>query len=429
MYDLSSFAIAQDDNNEMSSCRGRFIGFKRAIDYHMSITISEITDRELWNDFLTSQPRGHLLQSYEWGELNQYLGGRIYRLGALENGRMVGAMLLTVTRVPIPVPLPGLRFHWLYSSRGPTVERPDSPALAALIEHARHVARREHAVVLRLEPNIADDDPDLDVWMKAYSVLGFSTNPISVHGRRSWVLDIRPSAEELLANFKMTWRQNVRAAERKGVIVREAKSDADFDAYYNLLQVTSERDAFFIHTKDYHREILRTFAAKGDAVLYLAEHEGEALAAKLLIRFGSWCWDMFGASSNNKRNLKATYLLQYRCIQWAKEKGCSYFDFRTIPEVLEPGEEMWGVYEYKKGFGGFSRLNMPTQEYIYRPLIYKAWRKLVTMRREHRHEERKKVELERAARGKQNTTVTTGTTATSVTSVTFGTEEQKKEGL
>jgi len=367
----------------------------------MSITISEITDRAQWNDFLMSQPSEHLLQSYEWGELHQYLGGRIYRLAALENGRMVGAMFLTVTHVPIPVPIPGLRFDWLYCSHGPTVERPDSPALAALIESAHRIARREHAVLLRLEPNIADDDPNLDVWIKAYASLGFSTNPISTHGRRSWVLDIRPSAEELLGNFKMTWRQNVRAAERKGVIVREATSDVDFDAYYNLLQITSERDAFFIHSKDYHREILRSFAAKGDAVLYLAEHEGEALAAKMLIRFGDWCWDMFGASSNNKRNLKATYLLQYHCFQWAKERGCSYFDFRTIPEVLEPGEEMWGVYEYKKGFGGFSRLNMPTQDYVYRPLIYTTWRKLFEPRRARRHAARKQIELERAARGKK----------------------------
>src|SRR5437588_7731560 len=118
----------------------------------MTITVQEITDREKWNGFLTSQPRGHLLQSYEWGELHQYLGGRIYRLGALENGRMVGAMFLTITRVPVPVPLPGLRFHWLYCSRGPKVEGPDSPALAALIESAHRIARRERAVVLRLDP-------------------------------------------------------------------------------------------------------------------------------------------------------------------------------------------------------------------------------------------------------------------------------------
>src|SRR5581483_3020336 len=365
----------------------------------MSITIQEITDQEQWNSFLISQPRGHLLQSYEWGELNKYLGGRIYRLGALEDGRLIGAMLLSVA--PVPLPLPRILLKWLYSARGPTVENPESPALPTLIAHAQKVARQEGAVVLRIEPNIADDDPRMDDWVAAYYAIGFRSNPISVHGRRSWVLDIRPSAEELLANFKMTWRQNVRVAERKGVIVREVSSDADFDTYYELLKVTSERDAFFIHNKDYHKEILRHFAGKGDAVLFLAEHEGEALAAKMLIRFGDWCWDMFGASSNHKRNLKATYLLQYRCIQWARERGCSYFDFRTIPEVLEPGEEMWGVYEYKKGFGGFSRLNIPTLDYVYRPLIYTAWRKLVEYRRAQRQRQRRRVELERMARGNQ----------------------------
>ncbi len=365
----------------------------------MSINTKEIADCEQWDSFLKSQPRGHLLQSYEWGELHRFLGSRVYRLGALEDGRLVGAMQLAIAPVPLPIKVPGLLLNSLYSSRGPTVEHPDSPALAALVEHAHIIARKERGVVLRLEPNIADDDPNLDAWIAAYHALGFQTNPIAVHGRRSWVLDIRPDAQQLLANFKMSWRQNVRVAERKGVVIREAATDADFDAYYDLLKLTSERDAFYIHPKGHHKEIMRQFASKGDVVLYLAEHEGEALAAKMLLRFGDWCWDMFGASSNNKRNLKATYLLQYHCFLWAKARGCSYFDFRTIPEVLEPGEEMWGVYEYKKGFGGFSRLNMPTQDYIYRPLMYSGWRKLVEVRRARRHEERKKVELERAARG------------------------------
>ncbi|HEX4204424.1 MAG TPA: peptidoglycan bridge formation glycyltransferase FemA/FemB family protein [Ktedonobacteraceae bacterium] len=366
----------------------------------MTVTVQEITDCEQWNTFLTSQPRGHLLQSYEWGELSKYLGGRIYRLGALEDGRLVGALLLSVAPVPMPVSVPGLRLNWLYGSRGPTVERPDSPALPALMEAAHRIARKEHVVVLRLEPNIADDDPALDSWLVAYRKLGFRSNSLAIHGRRSWVLDIRPTAETLLANFKMTWRQNVRSSQRKGVVIREASSDADFDTYYDLLTLTSERDAFFIHSKDYHKEIMRYFASKGDAVLFLAEHEGEAIAAKMLIRFGDWCWDMFGATSDKKRNLKPAYLLQYTCFQWAQARGCAYFDFRTIPEILEPGEEMWGVYEYKKGFGGFSRLNMQTQDYVYRPLIYTTWTKLVEMRRAKRHEQRRKIELERVARGK-----------------------------
>ncbi len=356
----------------------------------MSITIQEITDREQWNAFLTSQPHGHLMQSYEWGELNKYRGGRIYRMGALQDGRLVGTMLLSVAPVPIPVSIPGLHLNWLYSVRGPTVENPESPALPALITQAHMLAKKEHAVVLRVEPNIADDDLRLGDWIATYRKLDFSPNPVSHGGRRSWILDIRLSAEQLLANFKRTWRQNVRSAERKGVIIREANSDADFDTYYDLLKLTSERDDFFIPSKDYHKEIWRCFGSKGDAVLYLAEHEGEAIAAKMLIRFGYRCWDMFGASSNNKRNLKPTYLLQYRCILWAKDHSCEFFDFRTIPEILESDEEMWGIYEFKKGFGGFSRLNIPAQDYVYRPLIYKGWRKMVEIQRAQRHGETEK---------------------------------------
>src|SRR5438046_2867542 len=130
----------------------------------MGVLIQEITDREQWDGFLTSQPSGHLLQSYDWGELIQYLGGRVYRLGALENACMVGTMMLSVAPVPLPVSLPGIHFRWLYCPRGPTVADPHSPALAALIGEAHAIARQEHAVVLRFEPNIADDDPDLDTW-------------------------------------------------------------------------------------------------------------------------------------------------------------------------------------------------------------------------------------------------------------------------
>ncbi len=368
----------------------------------MSIIVQEITSREQWDGFLTSQPGGHLLQAYEWGELSRSLGKRIYRLGALDNGRMVGAMLLSVTPVPLPKLIPGLRFNWLYCSRGPTVEDPHAPALAALVEHAHTIAQQERAVVLRLEPNIAEDDPDFNTWMTVYDKLGFHTYPFSVHGRRSWVLDIRPDMDHLFANFQKGWRQDIRIAERLGVKVRAVESEADFDTYYELLKITSQRDGFFIHSKEYHREMLQRFARKGDAILYLAELEGEPLAAKMLIRFGNWCWDMFGATTSNHQNVPKTHLLQYHCLQWAKAKGCAFFDFRTIPEILEPGEELWGVYQFKKGFGGCSRLHMPTQDYVYRPLIYTAWGKVVEVRRARRRKAHKEMYRERTPRVEMN---------------------------
>lgn len=361
------------------------------------IEIGIVADCEAWNRFLMTQPGGHLLQSYQWGKLIEYQGGRIYRLGALEDGNLVGAMMLSVAPIPLPASLPGPGFTWLYCPRGPLVAEPESPALAALLEYAHTLARKEHAVVLRVEPNLIEDDPQRDNWIAAYQSLGFRTNPVAVHGRRSWILDLRPDMDVLFANFRKAWRYDIRLAERRGVVVREAENDADFEAYYHLLQNTSERDGFFIHGKEHHREILRLFSETGDAVLYLAELEGEPVAAKLLIRFGNWCFDMFGASSDKDPRLPKTHLLQFRCLQWAKERGCQFFDFRTIPEVLKPEEEMWGVYQFKKGFGGFSRLHLATQDYIYQPLIYTLWRRSVQIRRYFRHAKSKKRLLEREA--------------------------------
>ncbi|GCE22944.1 lipid II:glycine glycyltransferase FemX [Dictyobacter kobayashii] len=359
------------------------------------ITIQEITDREQWNAFVSQQQYVHLMQSYEWGELNQYLGSRVYRLGALVNDQLIGVMQLHVVAIPVPV----LRLNYLYCIRGPILEAPDSPALPALVKHAQGIARKEHAIVLRIDPNIPDDDAQVEDWLKAFKNLGFYTNTHTGVSRRSWVLDLRPDAETLLANFKMTWRQNVRSSQRKGVVIREATSDADFDTYYDILSITGERDDFFIHSRDYHKEIFTRYQKRGQAVLFLAEHEGEAIATKMLIKMGNWCWDMFGGSTNSKRNLKATYLIQYHCFLWAKENGCDFFDFRAIPNILKPGEEMWGVYEFKKGFDGFSRLVINTQDYVYNPLLYKAWNQLIDMRRSRRQKERSQLELERVARG------------------------------
>ena len=167
--------------------------------------VSIITNREQWNDFVANQPGGHILQSYEWGELIEHQGGRIYRLGAFEHGRLIGTMMLSVVSVSLTIRLPHLHFTWLYCPRSPLVEHPHSPALKALITCAHEIGRQEQAVVLRLEPNIADDNQDMMLWMSAYQMLGFQTNPLAVHGRRSWVLDLRPDMNQLISHFRKAW--------------------------------------------------------------------------------------------------------------------------------------------------------------------------------------------------------------------------------
>ena len=350
--------------------------------------VCEITDRAQWDGFVSQAQTGHLMQSYQWGELMKRDGRRILRIGVLDEGQLVAAALVQFATMPY------VKAPWLYVLRGPVVDDPASPALPAIINELHRIARRKHAAMLKIEPNVEEGTPG---WREALKKLGFQPNPIPAHVRRSWLLDVRPPEQKLLAGMKRSWRYNIKVAERGGIQVRPASTPADMEAFYRIYQQTSQRDDFTILPLKHYTDILDLFGE--DAILYLADFQDETLVGHLLVRYGDWCWDMFGATAEAHRNLKPGYLLHWKTFLWAKEQGCSTYDFRGIPEVLEAGEEMWNVYEYKRGFGGYSRLSLATHDYVYRPLFYWPVTLASRARVNWRKRQRRRWELQRTQRG------------------------------
>ena len=350
--------------------------------------VCEITDRAQWDGFVSQAQTGHLMQSYQWGELMQRDGRRIMRVGVLDNDQLVAAALIQFATMPY------VGAPWLYIPRGPVVDDPTSPALPVIINELHRIARREHAAMLKIEPNVEEGAPG---WRDLLLERGFQPNPIPTHVRRSWLLDISPPEKKLLADMKRNWRYNIKVAERGRIEVRLASTPEEIAAFYRIYQQTSQRDDFTILPLKHYTDILELFG--DDACLFLAGLQDETLVGHLLIRYGDWCWDMFGATSTEHRNLKPGYLLHWKTFLWAKEQGCSMYDFRGIPEVLEPGEEMWNVYEYKRGFGGFSRLSLATHDYVYRPLLYWPITLASRARVNWRRRQRRRWEMQRAQRG------------------------------
>lgn len=343
-----------------------------------------IRDAERWNRFVESQPSGNITQTFEWGELGAHLGSGVLRLGAVEGGELRGTLLAIVEQAPL------LHRPYLYAPRGPVVADPASPALSALCAEAEKEARHRGAFMLKVEPNIPDGDA---AWTAALHNLGFRRNSHATHPRRSWVLDIRPDEDALLAGMKEKWRYNIRLAGRRGVQVREATSPEDNATFYRLYQETATRDGIFIHPQKHYDDFLRLYGARGAAALLLAEYEGEAIAALIVARCGPVATYMFGASSNAHRNHMPNHLLQWTAIRWAKARGCTLYDFRAIAEVLEPSEDMYSLYTYKQGFGGTSFLALETHDQPYSPAVYWLYTRALEAKRARdrkRHEARLK---------------------------------------
>ena len=346
-----------------------------------------ITDRQQWNDFVAASQCCNITQSYEWAELAPHLEAEALRIGVVDdNGTLRAALLLLVTRAPV------LRRTYFYAPRGPIIDDPDSPAMDVLLNYVLAEAHQRGAFMLKIEPSVPDGN---DQWLVALCKRGFRPNPYAVHVRNEWVLDLRPAENEILAGMKEKWRYNVRLAGRKGVTVRRGEVQTDLDTFYHIYETTSERDQFFIHNKQHYEDVLRLYSDGDRAALFLAEHEGKAIAGIIVLRLGRWSWYMYGASSNEQRNLMPNHLLQWTAMQWAKSHGCWYYNFRGIPDILEEGQELWGVYLFKRGFGGYAMRFLETHDLVYQPLIYKLYMRLLEIKRNRDERNRRKIEQQR----------------------------------
>ncbi|MCA9934214.1 MAG: peptidoglycan bridge formation glycyltransferase FemA/FemB family protein, partial [Anaerolineales bacterium] len=179
-------------------------------------------------------------------------------------------------------------------------------------------------------------------------------------------------------------RYNIRLAERKEITVRQGTA-TDLPAFAQLMRLTGERDGFGVHATDYYKRAYEVFAPD-DVALLLAEFEGRPLSAVMVFKNGPRAAYLYGASSNEERNRMPNYAVQWAAIQWAKERGCTSYDLWGIPDATpdeleaqfsERSDGLWGVYRFKRGFGGDIRRTVGAVDRIYNPRTYKLyqWRR------------------------------------------------------
>jgi lipid II:glycine glycyltransferase (peptidoglycan interpeptide bridge formation enzyme) len=180
------------------------------------------------------------------------------------------------------------------------------------------------------------------------------------------LVDLTPPPEDILAAMKPKWRYNIGLAEKHGVAVTQ-RGEQGIDLFYRLLAETAERDGIAIHSIDYYRAL---FEECPDLRLYTAEHEGDVLAAIVVLCRGKQATYLYGASANVKRNLMAPYALQWKAMQDAREYGCAVYDLFGIPPNEDPHHPMAGLYRFKTGFGGRIIHRPGSWDYPCKPALY-----------------------------------------------------------
>lgn len=336
------------------------------------ITMSELS-LNAWNTFLANSPNAHLLQTGEWGELKSAFGWEAARLVTDDCGVQIlfRKLPLGFTLAYIPKPLSSVLRH------------------SSLLKEVDRVCKSRRAVFLKIEPDewesVLSANRSLETANSDDSIRrDFQHSQHNIQPPRTIVIDLCANEDEILARMKQKTRYNIRLAEKKGVTVRAWD---DIPGFHEMLLATGERDVFGVHSLAYYRRAYDLFHQAGMVELLVAEHEGWPLAALMVFARGKRAWYMYGASTDRERNRMPTYLLQWEAMRWAKARGCEEYDLWGVPdgdeETLESqftarSDGLWGVYRFKRGFGGEVRRAAGALDRVYNLPLYRLYLRRVS---------------------------------------------------
>jgi len=312
-----------------------------------------------WDHFLTQYPQAHLLQTSAWGILKSKFS---WQAVPVVNGS-AGALVL-FRRLP-------LGFSIAYIPKGPLGDHWND-----LWPEIDRACRRRRAIFLQVEPDAFE--PASASLLE--SLREFKQVEKTIQPRQTMVISLDGREEDWLQRMKQKTRYNVRLAAKKEVVVRETNDVAQFHA---LMSTTGERDQFGVHSLAYYQAAYDLFSARGECALLQAEYAGKPLAAVMVFARGKRSWYFYGASSNEERNRMPAYLVQWEGMRWARAQGCTEYDLWGVPDADEAeleesfesrSDELWGVYRFKRGFGGMLKRSAGAWDRPYLPFVYPLYR-------------------------------------------------------
>lgn len=340
------------------------------------ITVREITSGEhlAW---LRTQPSASFLQTPAWASVKTEWRGE--SVGWFEGEQMVGAALV------LHRSLPRIRRSLAYVPEGPCLDWA-SPRLAEHLRALRDHLKAGRAFALRVGPPVATqrwrsltikdaisdsevrryDQARPDVVERTGTVvvaelkrLGFrhlTADDGFAAGQPEYVFQIPLEGRtetDVLAGMNQLWRRNVKKTARNGVRVRVGDAN-DIPAFHGVYVETATRDRFTPRGLAYFEQMYAAMSAEDpDRIrVYLAEHEGDLLAATIYIRVGTHAWYSYGASTTLKRELQGSTAIQWRMLTDSIESGVTTYDLRGITNTVDPDNPHIGLIRFKVGTGG-----------------------------------------------------------------------------
>ena len=355
-----------------------------------------------WNELIASLPGSHLLQTWEWSQVKAKYGWQAMPFIWADRQSAIGEAQSMKTIQPVAAamvlqrkfPISGFarRLCVIYIPKGPLMDWNDTVLRKRVLEDLQAFAKRQGAIFIKADPDIAlgtgipgtQAAVEYAAGQAVRSELmqrGWIFSQDQIQFRNTVLIDLNPSEDELLARMKQKTRYNLRLAQKKGVTVRPGRVE-DLPGLYRMYAETSVRDGFLIREEDYYQTVWRTFnnpalGTRASSTPFhealIAEVDGQAVAAISVFYFAGQAIYLFGMSRDQHREKMPNHLLQWEAVRRAKALGCQIYNLWGAPNEFNESDDLWGVFRFKDGLGGYVLRTIGAWDFTPSPLLYRLY--------------------------------------------------------
>jgi peptidoglycan pentaglycine glycine transferase (the first glycine) len=339
--------------------------------------ITTITDRAQWEEFINEHSITTFMQSWAWGEFEISCNHQVFRFFVADETRVIAAIQAILIK--------SKRGIFLYVPHGPILHTDLVPELSwtdtadsslsqfgviektlkSMHRELLRIAREHNCTFMRINSSL----PKNTHLEEIFQDFGYHIAPIYLTSENASVLGLNDaSPDQLLANMRKTTRYLIHKAEKEEVTVEIDTSGVKIQDFMKLYTITTEREKFVGFGENYIKSEFEAYGQHGNAVILNAYHRAQNLATALILFTKNSAFYHQGASNHPK--VPAPYLLQWRAIQLAIERGCKYYNFWGTYIPGRTPKSWQGLSLFKLGFGTRVWNYLPTYDYPLKSSYY-----------------------------------------------------------
>ena len=297
-----------------------------------------------WHALLEKFDDSTLYQTWAYGTVmygRRQMGHMILRC----NGQIVAAAQVRFARLPV------LNIGIAYVYRGPLWHlRGATPDLNAF-QQAMRALRNEFAckrgLLLRVAPLIFNNDSDIERLQQTLAEEGF-LRTTTKRNNRTIVMDLSPPLETLRCGLSGDWRRNLRAAEKRQLVIVEGQDDELFQIVVDIYKEMLCRKRFFARTElPKYRQVQALLPDCLKMKVSLCNTSDGACAGMVWSEIGAGAIELFAATRQTALKNGAAYSLRWRLVEHLRQCGFRNYNLNGINPEANPGS-----YHVKSGLAG-----------------------------------------------------------------------------